>query len=354
MEQLSNSPMFFIEAGIGENKISYLKSTLNWEHGWEIYLVTGSVMPLISRFLKSLAISLKEKGYDITLIPCASNAGFLDGIILEDKGVVFWGGDKSANCSAHPIVCEKTIDLSTIHKSHMLVKHRPEIMNAMSASNALKTRADAFIKTAATFLVENMEMARECIDTKRIQRLVNKFFCDAEQGCGYCEINRFLSAVCAEGIVYHSATPMKMCDKVYIISDECGAVSTAAMESVRALAAQKGHKVIVCHCPVMGSEKIDHIILPDLKLAFVTVNKYLHRCEGARALHARRFTDSEKLRGHKERLDFNRRTAKALLGYATVNLAQAEEAAMSGYNYYLKSIIAEKTDDIVNKIIAPF
>ena len=353
MKQLSDLNVVFLETLHGNGRISYLSDICKWHSGWKICFVTGSVAPLISRFLKALALTLYEKGSTVTLIAASGNPRFLDGIIIEDEGVVYWGGGRVHLKGAYPVICESLIDLSAAH-ARGLLKHSPEIFSQMSAAENYRLLTSKYIKTAGEFLKDNMKLAANCIDTAAVERYAGKLLTHISAKKNPRISGCFLSTLSGEGNVYHCDTIKKMCDKIHSVEDEHGAVSKTIMETVKNEAIRKGLNIIVCCCPIQGEDKIDHIILPDERTAFVTSNKYLKRIEGSKVIRARRFTNSEKMREYAQRLAFCRRTARELLIAASENSAQANESAMKAYSCYLKNAKCEIIDDIVGKIVTKF
>ncbi len=136
---------------------------------------------------------------------------------------------------------------------------------------------------------------------------------------------RFLSALTGEGI---RETVAAAAPRTIAIEDSWGAAANALLESLRELALESGVDVLVCRCPLFPFTKIDHLLLPQLGLGFVTLNRATasaleELCE--RTIHASRFCDGSILRERRARSSFLRKAATGMLEQAGVLLAQAEE-----------------------------
>ena len=85
----------------------------------------------------------------------------------------------------------------------------------------------------------------------------------------------------------------------------------------------RGYHVISCPCP-LSPEKLDHLLIPEAGLAFVTSNS-LHRVPLAgRAIHAQRFTDDgSAIKSRRVRIRFLQKTAATLLRQAELAIAEA-------------------------------
>ncbi|MCI9665717.1 MAG: hypothetical protein HFF13_00455 [Angelakisella sp.] len=139
---------------------------------------------------------------------------------------------------------------------------------------------------------------------------------------------RFLSALTGEGMVLLRETVATAAPRTIAIEDSWGAAANALLESLRELALESGVDVLVCRCPLFPFTKIDHLLLPQLGLGFVTLNRATasaleELCE--RTIHASRFCDGSILRERRARSSFLRKAAAGMLEQAGVLLAQAEE-----------------------------
>ncbi len=80
--------------------------------------------------------------------------------------------------------------------------------------------------------------------------------------------------------------------------DDYGAVSRLLLELIRAEALARGYHIITCPCAMHPEDKIDHILIPELKLAFLTDNRWhpVH-LPSVQAVRCTRFLDRENLAG---------------------------------------------------------
>ena len=75
-------------------------------------------------------------------------------------------------------------------------------------------------------------------------------------------------------------------------------------------------RIYTCICPLNPHRKIEHILVPELKLGLVTANSFLPLEKALtpyRVIHFTRFTDMEVLKKKKQRMRFNQRMAAELL-----------------------------------------
>ena len=113
-----------------------------------------------------------------------------------------------------------------------------------------------------------------------------------------------------------------LCSRVYCIEDPHGAVAAQLLSLLREEAAGRGCAVIACPCP-LSPEKLDHLLLPEAGVAFVTRNGLHPLPPGGKIIRAERFTDKAALKVRRVRLRFLQKTADTLLRQAGLCMAAA-------------------------------
>ena len=97
-------------------------------------------------------------------------------------------------------------------------------------------------------------------------------------------------------------------------------------------------------------DKIDHILIPSLRLAFLTDNSW-HPVQlpGVQAVRCTRFLDRENLARCRARLRFNERAANELLEQAVALMAQAKSCHDELETYYRAAVDFEAVNTEVQK-----
>ena len=157
---------------------------------------------------------------------------------------------------------------------------------------------------------------------------------------------RLLSAVTPKGEVFYQHTAQALADRFIVFRDEYGAVSRLLLELIRAEALARGYHIITCPCAMHPEDKIDHILIPELRLAFLTDNRW-HPVQlpGMQAVRCTRFLDRENLAGYRARLRFNERAAAELLEQATALMAQAKSCHDELETYYRTTVDFAQVDE---------
>ena len=84
----------------------------------------------------------------------------------------------------------------------------------------------------------------------------------------------FASAITANGVVHYIPSLLNEMNTVYMINVPVGFSNNSVMEIISEGAIYRGLDVECYYCPMCPEQKIEHIIIPSLKIAFVTMNEY--------------------------------------------------------------------------------
>ncbi len=71
-----------------------------------------------------------------------------------------------------------------------------------------------------------------------------------------------------------AGTVQALADRYVVFHDDYGAVSRLLLELIRAEALARGYHIITCPCAMHPDDKIDHLFIPALRLAFLTDNRW--------------------------------------------------------------------------------
>ena len=147
-------------------------------------------------------------------------------------------------------------------------------------------------------------------------------------------------------------TLQALCPRIYAIEDEHGAVGSRLLSHLQQIATADGKRCIACPCPLFPEAGPEHLLFPDLGLAF-TVSNSFHKVDFPvfRHIHASRFLDTEQLRLRRGRLSFHRRAASELLKEATRLSAQAKAVHDQLEQYSVEAMDWEQYEQISDDLL---
>ena len=331
---------FFLGANSADGFISHFSdSYIPGE--WKAYIIKGGPGSGKSSFMKYIAAKATDRGYTVILTPCSSDPQSLDGVIIEElKTVILDGTAPHVVEPSLPGACENIINLGEFWDSEKLFSHAEEVRQTANRNARLHKTVSAYLSATGEVMKDNLKIARSCTDRaatlKFARRTVKKYL--PEKAGSKTEFVRFIGGTTPEGFLSFSKTVTDFYRNIIVIDDKYGAASGEIMKYLRAAAIQSGYGIITLKNPILPSELIDHILIPELSLAFVTENDLIKFDTDSRRIHARRFTDNRSLRAYKARMLFNRRVSNELLKGAIYTLKKAKAVHDELEKYYIESM----------------
>ena len=211
--------------------------------------------------------------------------------------------------------------------------------------------------TAGSLLLDSRRAEACSANFDKVRRYVKRLctrVMPRTEGIGSEEL-RLLSAVTPKGEMFYQGTAQALADKFIVFRDDYGAVSRLLLELIRAEALTRGYHIITCPCAMHPEDKIDHILIPELKLAFLTDNRWhpVH-LPSVQAVRCTRFLDRENLAAYRARLRFNERAAAELLEQASALMAQAKSCHDELETYYRAAVDFGKVDEAAAECMEMF
>lgn len=321
MQQSQNVYKFFITAQTPLGFRSYINELSNCNLYNRLYVVKGCAGSGKSTFIKKATSVLYNDEQITELIYCPSDVTSLDAAIFRNKKIAI--ADATAPHSLEPEfpgAFERVVSLYDFYDNSKLTETRKSIEDACKIEEHHQKRSENFIKAAGFLLSSNQSIASRCILNDKLANFITRLCireikkCDKKKPVLY---KRYLSTITADGVFMFSDTIDKICDKLYVIDDEYGAVSGAILKAVEKTTLSMGYEVYSCICPLSVNEKIDHLFIPEIKLGFTTSNKFHpYKKPYYKKIRTDRFLDKEWLSQYNYRMGFQRKAARELLSEA--------------------------------------
>lgn len=339
MERTDCTPVdFFLGATTPAGFKGYF-AQLAAEPGMQVYLVKSGPGCGKSTLMKRLAQAAREP---VERIHCGSDPDSLDGVVfLRQRAAILDATAPHALEPSAPGADEVVVSLYHTLDSAALHAHRDEIRELFARSAALRGRASRYIASAGSLLLDSRRAEACSTNFEKVRRYVKRLcarLLPRTEGPAREEL-RLLTAISPKGPVFYRGTVRALAERVIVFQDEYGAVSRLLLELIRAEALARGHRLITCPCAMHPEDKIDHLLLPELGLAFVTENSW-HPAQlpGAQVVRCVRFLDRENLSAYRARLRFNGRAAAELIEQAAALMAQAKSCHDELETYYRAAV----------------
>ena len=313
-----------------------------------------------STLMKRVAKTLEGKGCFVERGFCSADPSSLDVVIAPE--INFSIIDGTAPHTFDPKmtgISEHIVDLGVAWDRKKLQTHIYEIGQLMQSNALQHKRASEFLHVASQIEKESAGICGSFTDTIKLERFVKRIANReiparkaVKQGR---RIKRFLSAVSPVGMSVQHETVVALCERIITLEDEFSAVSPFVAAYLSNYARGNGYDVIECFCPIFPTTKIEHLIIPELKLAFFTQNSYHSAIDGGeKTVHATRFYDKDGFARNREKLNIQKKAKRELIDEAVRKLALAKDIHDKLEAYYIEAtdfgVINEIGEKILNSI----
>lgn len=344
---------YFLAANSCYGFKNYFSDSFSVEKGWHAYLIKGGPGTGKSSLMKYLAARGASLGEKPILCPCSSDPLSLDGVIFENRKTVILDATSPHTLEPQlPGACEEIINLGEFWNGKMLKSNFDEIYAETENNRRLHRTASAFLKAAGQVMESSLALVEPAIDKEKAAAAAYAYAKKhlAPRRRKSSEQIRFLQGATPLGIVSYSETVTEHFSKLLVFSDPYGCAGNAFMQAVREYVLAAGYDIITVKNAFLPDKLIDHILIPELSLAFVTENSYFKIEGDNRKIHSRRFADAEKLREIKQRFLFRRRLTRELLRSACEALALAKASHDRLEKYYIGAMDFEKIPPFAEKL----
>ena len=311
-----------------------------------------------STLMKRVAEKLERQGYYVERGFCSADPNSLDIVLVPEINFSILDGTAPHTIDPTlPGVTEHIVDLSVAWNKSLLKAHTKEIAELSKANSLQHRKCTEFLKVASQFEKESVSLCLGFTDEDKLlrytKRLANRLIPERKASEKGKISKRFLSAISPDGITVQHDTVVALSEKIITIEDEYSAVSPFITEYVSNYAVLNGYDVYQCFCPLFPTSKIEHIIIPELKVSLFTENSYHYSIDdGEKTVHANRFYNKEKYLANKEKLLLQKKAKKELITEAVKKMALAKDIHDKLEEYYIKATDFDVINDIGEKILS--
>lgn len=259
---------------------SYYQYILGQQEANRILCLKGGPGVGKSTFMRKIADHFIDKGEDVDFMWCSSDPSSLDGIVLKDRRIAlidatsphvvdpvnpgavdsiihlgeFWNGEALKKCKSHVLESNRKIK-SWFGYAYNYLQAAGAVYDALASvyENALEN--GELYKITAEIIGKEMEHKEIALKPGKMKRF-------------------FASAITPAGIRNHIDSIIEGYDKLYMITGPVGLSNERLLAITAESALYRGMDVEAYYCPMKPDKKIDHLLIPQLNIAFVSLNQY--------------------------------------------------------------------------------
>lgn len=208
---------------------------------------------------------------------------------------------------------DRYVNLGEFYDIAQAKADREEIVRHTAACSAAYQRAYRALGAARQMADSASALTAEGLDIDKLRRRTDGIIGRElrGKGSGGADSYRFLGSLTCRGAVWRFDTVASLCPRIYQIQDSSG-LAAPMLERIRAAAAARSYRAILCPDPE-HVERIEHLLLPELGLAFVTSREgMVYDGPAYRRVRVDAMVSPSHLKRYKARLRFTRRMEEAL------------------------------------------
>lgn len=263
-----------------EGFFSYYENILGQREAEQIICIKGGPGTGKSTFLKKVGERLASTGESIDFLHCSADENSLDGILLRDKKIAFVDGT-----SPHvidpitPGAVDSIINFGEFWNDRKIADYKDEIISYSENTSRWYKLAYNYMAAAEKIYRSLAAVQEEGVEVSEIYKLAadvigreyQKYDISFKAG----RMKRFFAtAITPSGNVNYVKSILDNMQKVYLINVPEGYGNVSFMNIVADGAVYRGFDVEAFYCPMDPRRKIEHLLVPELGLAFVTTNKW--------------------------------------------------------------------------------
>ena len=259
---------------------SYYKHSLGQREANKIVCIKGGPGTGKSTFMNRIAEYFASMDEDIDYLHCSADENSLDGIVLKDRRIaVIDGTSPHITDPVTPGAVDKIVNLGEFWDEEAIAVNKSEIIDLNEETSRWYRIAYNYLSAAKSVYRSLEEIYNDASEDSEIYKVVADIV-----GSEYGDLDIslkpgkrkkfFASAITGDGVVNYITSLLGDMKRVYMIDSPVGYSNSSFMEIVTEGAIYRGLDVEVYYCPMCPEEKIEHIVIPELKTAFVTMNRY--------------------------------------------------------------------------------
>ncbi len=233
-----------------------------------------------SSFIRRIGEAFSENGESVDYMHCSSDAESLDGIVLRDRKIAFI--DATSPHIVDPIspgAVDDIIHLGEYWNEEGIRKNKMNVIESGERISKWYGRAYNYLGAAEKLYDNVAAVYGDAIESAEIYkvaaRIVGKELSHKEICLRPGDVKKFFaSAITPSGFVNYLPSIAAGCKKIYLISSPFGASAERILNIFAEGAVYRGFAVEEYFCPLKPESKMEHLVIPELSLAFLTANDY--------------------------------------------------------------------------------
>ncbi len=339
---------------LGEMTLSGFKTSFDKQissDGFYTYILKGGPGTGKSSLMKKIALNFSDVD-DLDLYYCSSDPVSLDAVVLKKaKAAIVDGTSPHVFDTNYPVILQTIVNLGECWNKEELIQNKQEIKQITDDCSTWHIRFKKYITAFSSINSDIYTIAKSGVLFDKLDRFIGRISkkCLPKTASGDGQLYyKKLSSLTKEG---YFTMPTENYENTFVLSDPYFAGSDYFLQSIAEIAVSRGYSVIASECSLFLDNTYEHILIPELKLAFISSN-YINEIDlqDANMINFLRFYENDKLKCKKNRLDFSKKAALELKNEAVSSLINAKKLHDKLETYYISAIDFKKINAITEAL----
>lgn len=278
---------------------SFYRYILPQETARRIICLKGGPGTGKSSLMKKTAQYFNEKGYDIEYHHCSSDNNSLDGILIKGLNVAILDGTAPHVVDPiNPGAVDEILNLGSCWNEQGFSDYRNTIISINKQVGKTFKRAYRYIGAAKAIHDDWSSYNSEAINISKLntfkENFKNEIFADMKVSNIGIDRHLFATAFTPNGIVTYIDSLIENYKRIYVLNGEPGTGKTNILSFIFDEALKRGLYVEAYHDPLIP-ERLEHLLIPSLSIAFVTSNEINKRNFVGNQIHMEEFKSKKVL-----------------------------------------------------------
>jgi len=339
---------------------SFFDYIIPWKKSQRIIIIKGGPGVGKSTMIRKITKELVERGLDIELLHCTADSNSLDGLIVKDFNIAVIDGTAPHMIDPKcPGCVDEIINFGEYWNESGLREQKDRIFYLQAKVKHLYTRVYNYLK-ASKNIFNNIEKTyasfanRQLIEAKA-EEIIEDVFAGVKRRDKISHQRRmFASGITPEGSINFLDELFSNVSKRFILTGNPGTGKSFVLGRIVDTAASKGLDMDVFYCP-MNTQKIEHIIIKELGIGFVTSVKphmlsYIR--ENDELVDMNSVLENPRLKHAEEDINQDNLLAWSLFDKAVKTLSDVKKTRDELEKIYSSNMNFQVTDKVSEEILA--
>ncbi|WP_346892902.1 PRK06851 family protein [Clostridium sp. UBA871] len=270
------STHYFLGGNTGKGFYSHFNYIISQKDATRIICLKGGPGTGKSSLMKKIGKHYIDRGYDVEFHHCSSDSDSLDGVLIKELKVAMLDG--TSPHMIDPIIpgaVDDIVNMGICLKEENFKNIKFNILAVNKEIGNSFRRAYRFFAAAKSIYDDWYTFNNEALNLYELnilkENLKNRILPNTFSSLGK-KRHLFATGFTPKGVITYIHNIVEDMSSVYVLKGSPGTGKTRVLEYIADEATRRGLDVEILHTP-LNPEKIEHLLIPELKVALVTSNE---------------------------------------------------------------------------------